>query len=96
MRGLLQNPLVEVVLWRTSHHSFGYKPIRCLGMIHDYARRGGFMLSVLARVLLVLLMAVTLTGCAAIAGIFKAGFWVGAIIAVIIVVVLFALFRRRG
>jgi hypothetical protein len=59
-------------------------------------RRGGFMLSVLARILVVLLLAVTLTGCAAIAGIFKAGFWVGVIIAVIIVVVLFALFGRRG
>ena len=54
------------------------------------------MLSVLARVLLVVLMAVTLTGCAAVAGIFKAGFWVGVIIAVIVVVILFALFGRRG
>lgn len=53
------------------------------------------MLIVLSRVLLVLLLAVTLTGCAAVAGIFKAGFWVGVIIAVIIVVILFALFGRR-
>lgn len=53
------------------------------------------MLSVLARVLLVMLLAVTLTGCAAVAGIFKAGFWVGIVIAVIVVVILFALFGRR-
>jgi hypothetical protein len=65
-------------------------------MIHDCAWSGGFMLSVLARILLVLLLAVTLTGCAAVAGIFKAGLWVGIIIAVIIVVALFALFGRRG
>jgi hypothetical protein len=50
---------------------------------------------VLARVLLVVLLAVTLTGCAAVAGIFKAGFWVGIVIAVIVVVILFALFGRR-
>ncbi|PYR94480.1 MAG: phosphatidate cytidylyltransferase [Acidobacteria bacterium] len=66
------------------------------GTIRDYARRGGFMLSVFARILLVLLVAVTLAGCAAIAGIFKAGFWVGIVIAVIVVVALFALFGRRG
>jgi hypothetical protein len=54
------------------------------------------MLSVLARVLLVALIAGTLTGCAAVAGIFKAGFWVGIVIAVIVVVILFALFGRRG
>ena len=30
------------------------------------------------------------------AGIFKAGFWVGIVIAVIVVVGLFALFGRRG
>ncbi|HWK11157.1 MAG TPA: hypothetical protein VNR64_13950 [Vicinamibacterales bacterium] len=54
------------------------------------------MLSVLARGLLVVLLAVTLTGCTAIAGIFKAGFWVGVVIAVIVVVILFALFGRRG
>jgi len=52
------------------------------------------MLSVLARVLLIVLMAVTLTGCAAVAGIFKAGFWVGIVIAVIVVGGLVALFSR--
>jgi hypothetical protein len=54
------------------------------------------MLSIFVRILLVLLLAVTFTGCAAIAGIFKAGFWVGIVIAVIVVVALFALFGRRG
>jgi hypothetical protein len=50
----------------------------------------------LARILFVLLLAVIVTGCTAIAGIFKAGFWVGVVIAVIVVVGLFALFGRRG
>lgn len=54
------------------------------------------MLSLIARVLLVLLLAVTISGCAAVAGIFKAGFWVGIVIAVIVVVGLFALLGRRG
>lgn len=54
------------------------------------------MLSYLWRALLVVLLTVTMTGCAAVAGIFKAGFWVGMIIAVIIVVIAFALFGRKG
>jgi hypothetical protein len=54
------------------------------------------MLSLLARIMLVALLAVTLAGCSAVAGIFKAGFWVGIVIAVIVVVGLFALFGRRG
>ena len=54
------------------------------------------MLSLLARVLLVVLFAITLAGCSAIAGIFKAGFWAGIIIAVIVVAGLFALFGRKG
>jgi len=54
------------------------------------------MLSLYARILLVALVALTLSGCAAVAGIFKAGFWVGIVIAVIVVVGLFALFGRRG
>ena len=54
------------------------------------------MLSLLLRALLVVLLLVTVSGCAAIAGIFKAGFWVGVVIAVIVVVLLFALFGRRG
>jgi hypothetical protein len=50
----------------------------------------------MSRVLLIVLLTVTLAGCSAIAGIFKAGFWAGIIIAVIVVVILFALFGRRG
>jgi hypothetical protein len=53
------------------------------------------MLSLLARVLLVVLLTVTVAGCSAIAGIFKAGFWVGMIVAVIVVVLLFAMFGRK-
>ncbi|NUR56829.1 MAG: hypothetical protein HOQ29_20500 [Acidobacteria bacterium] len=52
------------------------------------------MLSV-ARMIVVLLLLLSLAGCAAIAGIFKAGFWVGIIIAVVIVVALVALLGRR-
>jgi hypothetical protein len=54
------------------------------------------MLSLLLRALLVVLLTISIAGCAAVAGIFKAGFWVGIVIAVIVVVVLFALFGRRG
>jgi hypothetical protein len=50
----------------------------------------------LARILLIVLLAVTAAGCSAVAGIFKAGFWAGIIIAVIVVVGLFALFARKG
>jgi hypothetical protein len=53
------------------------------------------MLSLLMRVLLVVLLAVTFTGCAAVAGIFKAGFWTGLIIAVVVVVIIGALLGRR-
>jgi hypothetical protein len=52
------------------------------------------MLSLLARLMLVVLLAVTVAGCSAIAGIFKAGFWVGIIVAVIVVVGLFALLKK--
>ena len=54
------------------------------------------MLSFLTRVALVVLLAVTMAGCSAIAGIFKAGFWVGIIIAAIVVVIVFSLLGRRG
>jgi predicted small secreted protein len=53
------------------------------------------MLSLLTRILLVVLLAVTLAGCSAIAGIFKAGLWTGIIIAVVVVVVIAALVGRR-
>ena len=52
------------------------------------------MLSLMARVLLIVLVTVTLAGCSAIAGIFKAGFWVGIIVAVIIVGGLVMLLKR--
>lgn len=52
------------------------------------------MLSLLTRILLVVLLAVTLSGCAAIAGIFKAGVWTGVIIAVIVIVIVVALVSR--
>ena len=52
------------------------------------------MLSYLARVLLVILLAVTAAGCSVVGGIFKAGFWVGIVIAAVIVVGVVALLRR--
>jgi len=54
------------------------------------------MLSSLTRVLVIVLLAVTMAGCSAIAGIFKAGFWVGLIVAALVVVGIFALIGRRG
>ena len=53
------------------------------------------MLSLMMRILLVVLLAVTISGCAAIAGIFKAGFWTGLIIAAIVIVVIVALVGRK-
>ena len=52
------------------------------------------MLSYLARLLLIVLLAVTVAGCSAVAGIFKAGFWVGIIVAAIVVVGIVALLKR--
>jgi len=52
------------------------------------------MLSFLARLLLIVLLAVTAAGCSAIAGIFKAGFWVGIVVAVIVIVGVFALLKK--
>ena len=52
------------------------------------------MLSYAARLLLIVLLAVTLAGCQVVGGIFKAGFWVGIVIAAVIVVGLVALLRR--
>ena len=52
------------------------------------------MLSSLARLVLVVLLALTAAGCSAIAGIFKAGFWVGIIVAVIVIVGVFALLKK--
>lgn len=53
------------------------------------------MLSLVSRVLLIVLLTVTVAGCSAVAGIFKAGFWVGIIIAALVVVGLFAVLRGR-
>jgi len=53
------------------------------------------MLSLPTRILLVVLLAMTIAGCTAIAGIFKASFWAGLIIAIIVVVVIVALVARR-
>jgi hypothetical protein len=61
----------------------------------DDIEDGRPMLSLLTRILLVVLLAVTLSGCAAIAGIFKAGFWTGLIIAVIVIVIIMALVGRN-
>lgn len=44
--------------------------------------------------LLMILFAVTLTSCEAIAGIFKAGIWVGIVIVVIIVAIIFWLINK--
>ncbi len=45
---------------------------------------------------LLLVVAVTLSSCQAIAGIFKAGVWVGIIIVVVIVALIFWLISRSG
>jgi hypothetical protein len=52
------------------------------------------MLSYLARVLPVVLLAVMAAGCEVVGGIFKAGFWVGIVLAALIVVGIVALLRR--
>ncbi|HET7698624.1 MAG TPA: hypothetical protein VFK57_23110 [Vicinamibacterales bacterium] len=44
--------------------------------------------------LLVVLLAVSLAGCEVVGGIFKAGFWVGIVIAAVVVVGIVALLRR--
>ena len=46
------------------------------------------------RLVLIVLLAVITAGCSAIAGIFKAGFWVGMIVAAIVVVGIFALMKK--
>jgi hypothetical protein len=43
---------------------------------------------------LVLMLAVGTTGCAAVGGIFKAGLWVGLMMALLLIVVVFFLLRR--
>ncbi|MEP7250834.1 MAG: hypothetical protein ABI683_00595 [Ginsengibacter sp.] len=46
--------------------------------------------------LLMLFFAVTFTSCAAIAGVFKAGIWVGIVIVVIIVAIIFWLISKAN
>ena len=54
------------------------------------------MLRSLLRALAIVLLTLTVGGCAVIAGIFKSGFWVGAVAALIVVVLLLALFGKRA
>ena len=50
----------------------------------------------LLQILLIVVLATMVSGCAVAAGIFKAGFWTGLIIAIVIVVGLMMLLRKRG
>jgi hypothetical protein len=57
------------------------------------------MTSLLSRPPLLMLLVAALAfteGCRAVEGIFKAGFWVGAIIAVVVVAIVFGLIRMIG
>ena len=47
------------------------------------------------RLLLIVALAVITAGCSAVAGIFKAGFWVGMIVAIVVVLGVFALMKKR-
>lgn len=51
---------------------------------------------VLLQLLLVVVLATLASGCTVAAGIFKAGFWVGIIVAVVIVIGMMMLLRKRG
>jgi hypothetical protein len=50
----------------------------------------------LLQILLLVVLATLTSGCAVAAGIFKAGFWTGIIITVVILVGLMMLLRKRG
>jgi hypothetical protein len=52
------------------------------------------MASMAVRVMLVVLLAVVVAGCSAIAGIFKAGVWVGAIAVIVVIGLMFLAFGR--
>ena len=54
------------------------------------------MSRMLLKILLVVLLAFAVSSCAAIAGIFKAGVWVGVIIVLVVLGLAFGLFGRRG
>jgi hypothetical protein len=49
----------------------------------------------LLQILLIVVLATLTSGCAVAAGIFKAGFWVGIIVAIVLVVGALMLFRGR-
>ena len=49
----------------------------------------------LLQILLIVVLATLVSGCAVAAGIFKAGFWTGLIIAIVIVIGLMMLLRKR-
>ena len=50
----------------------------------------------LLQILLIVGLATLTSGCAVAAGIFKAGFWTGLVIAIVLVVGLMMLLRKRG
>jgi hypothetical protein len=54
------------------------------------------MQSTATRILLLLLLAVAFSGCAVVGGIFKGGVAVGIFIAVVVIILVFVLFGRRG
>lgn len=91
MSRAFEDPAVEALHGRVYTQAAGRS-----GTIHEGDSDGGVMLSFVTRVLLVFLLAVTMAGCSAIAGIFKAGFWVGLIVAALVIVGIFALMGRRG
>lgn len=49
----------------------------------------------LLQILLIAVLATLTSGCAVAAGIFKAGFWTGLIIAIVLVVAIMMLLRKR-
>jgi hypothetical protein len=92
MGGLVEDSAVEGVHGRVHSQGSG-RP----GTIHERnSSDGGPMLGFLTRLLLVFLLGVTIAGCSAIAGIFKAGFWVGLIVAALVIIGIFAVIGRRG
>lgn len=53
--------------------------------------------ALLSRLFLIVLLAMTLTGCEVVGGIFKAGMWVGIVMAVVIVALIMWIFgKARG
>ena len=50
----------------------------------------------LLQILLIVVLAALTSGCALAAGIFRAGFWVGIIVALVIVIGLWRMFGRRS